>query len=326
MMTATDIKGVYAIIPTPAIDTGDRWSESNSVDLVETSRAINQLIADGVDGLITTGTTGECATLLPEEYAAFVECAVKAVDQRIPLFCGAGSLGTRQTIRMVKLVRDAGADGCMVGLPMWQPATVDVAVGFYQDVAEAVPDFPLMVYANSMAFRFNYPPPFWQRVSNIPSLIAAKYSDLSMYVDVLSASEQRINFLPIDARWYMFARLSPEQATACWSTASAMGPAPVLALRDAIRHQDWERAYALHEEIGAAGGTIRTTPGGIQNFPSWNIQLEKTRMNAAGYIKAGPIRPPYHAFKESDLAGAVEVGHRWRALHEKYAGALAGAR
>src|SRR5712692_8104843 len=114
MIEASDIRGVYAIIPTPARENASQWDATDTVDLDETARVVNQLIADGVDGLITTGTTGECATLLPEEYAAFVECAVKAVDQRIPLFCGAGSLGTRQTIRMVKLVRDAGADGCMV--------------------------------------------------------------------------------------------------------------------------------------------------------------------------------------------------------------------
>jgi len=66
-------------------------------------------------------------------------------------------------------------------------------------------------------------------------------------------------------------------------------------------------------------------PGGIANFASWNIQLEKVRINAAGYMKAGPVRPPYHAFKESELAAAHEAGIRWRALHEKYAAARTAA-
>ena len=76
MLTATDIRGMYAIIPTPALPNANRYDADRTVDLVETERLVKALIEDGVDGLITTGTTGECATLTREEYEAFVDCVL----------------------------------------------------------------------------------------------------------------------------------------------------------------------------------------------------------------------------------------------------------
>ena len=67
MLHADDIKGVYAIVPTPAKEGADHWSATDTVDLDESARMIDRLIADGVDAIIALGTTGECATLTENE-------------------------------------------------------------------------------------------------------------------------------------------------------------------------------------------------------------------------------------------------------------------
>src|ERR1700756_4165582 len=96
MMQATDFRGVYAIIPTPAKAGAERWDAVDTVDLAETRRALARLIADGVHGLIVLGTTGECATLTPAEYEAFVACVLETVRKRIPTFIGTTALGTHE--------------------------------------------------------------------------------------------------------------------------------------------------------------------------------------------------------------------------------------
>ena len=58
MLRPTDLRGVYAIIPTPAKDGADRWDAVDTVDLAETERVVNRLIGDGVSGLIVLGTAG----------------------------------------------------------------------------------------------------------------------------------------------------------------------------------------------------------------------------------------------------------------------------
>ena len=64
-----------------------------------------------------------------------------------------------------------GATGTLLGIPMWQPATLDMAVKFYADVAATFPGFPIMVYANSRAFRFPFGVDFWGQVA--PGLSSA---------------------------------------------------------------------------------------------------------------------------------------------------------
>jgi hypothetical protein len=58
-------------------------------------------------------------------------------------------------------------------------------------------------------------------------------------------------------------------------------------------------------------------------FASLNIQMEKIRIDTAGYCKTGPIRPPYHVVPDEYAAMAREYGTRWKSLRTKYAAAAA---
>ena len=56
-------------------------------------------------------------------------------------------------------------------------------------------------------------------------------------------------------------------------------------------------------------------------FASYNIQLERIRIDAAGYCKAGPVRPPYDVMPAEFAEQARECGRRWAQLCQKYAAA-----
>jgi dihydrodipicolinate synthase/N-acetylneuraminate lyase len=326
MLTARDLQGVIAITPTPAKEGADSWKLRDSVDLDETARLVDQLCKDGVNGLITTGTTGECATLLDHELVAFADCVVQSVRKRVPVFIGATNLGTRSTIDRVRSVMDVGADGTLLGLPMWQTPTVDIAVQFFVDVAEAVPEASILIYQNQSAFKFDFGPGFWRAiVSKVPNVIGAKDGDYGRLLPKLEATGGKVNFLPNDRNAYPFALLSQETTTACWSTAACMGPEPAIALMEAIRSKDMEQAKAVFEDMAWAGATFQP-PGGLADFAKYNIQLEKLRMEQAGYCRPGPNRPPYQLPMPENIAeGARECGRRWVELRKKYAKVPAGS-
>ena len=61
-----DVNGAWAIIPTPAIDSGDDWRTEDTVDYDEVEGAVTGLIDAGVDGIMCQGTFGEGATLPPD--------------------------------------------------------------------------------------------------------------------------------------------------------------------------------------------------------------------------------------------------------------------
>src|SRR5262245_57296750 len=107
-MTARDLRGLYAIIPTPAKANANRFDATDTVDLDEAKRAVNALVGEGINGLIALCTTGECATLLRNDYNSFVECVMETVNRRVPTFIGATALGAHEVVDRMRFVRDRG--------------------------------------------------------------------------------------------------------------------------------------------------------------------------------------------------------------------------
>ncbi len=99
MLTKDDIKGLCVMVPTPGIEGKEGWDAEHSVDLEETARMIEMYIQAGAGSLAACGTTGECTALLWEEKREFIDTIVQVNRGRIPLFAGATSLGTKETIR-----------------------------------------------------------------------------------------------------------------------------------------------------------------------------------------------------------------------------------
>jgi dihydrodipicolinate synthase/N-acetylneuraminate lyase len=320
LLQATDLRGVYAIIPTPANPDAGHIDAIDTVNLAETERLVEQLIADGVHGLIALGTTGECATLTNAEYDAFAETVLRVVNRRVPTFIGTTALGSHEIARRMAFVRDRGADGVLLGMPMWQPLTVDMAVEHYRAMSEAFPTLAIMVYANARAFRFNFTETeFWQRVAvAAPTVMSAKFSVAKVLLALQEATHGKIHFLPIDDEVTTFAKIAPQTTTACWATATSMGPQPTLALMEAILSGDQSTVTTVSSDIAWASEPLAPLFRAPE-FASYNIQVEKIRINAAGYCDAGPVRPPYAIVPDDIAHNSQECGRRWKTLCEKYA-------
>ena len=125
---------------------------------------------------------------------------------------------------------DIGAQGTMLGVPMWVKMDLPTAVQFYRDVAEAVPDAAIAVYANPEAFKFDFPRPFWAEMSKIPQVVTAKYLGIGM-LDLDLKLAPNIRFLPHEDDYYAAARINPERMTAFWSSGSMCGPATPCAVQ-----------------------------------------------------------------------------------------------
>lgn len=319
MLRAADIRGMYAIIPTPALPGANNYGAERTINLVETERLINALIKDGVDGLITTGTTGEIATITDDEYRDFVDCVLSVVNKRIPTFIGASGLGAHQAVARLKFASEKGADGSLLGLPMWQPLTLDMAVDYYRQVSKLFPKLSLMVYPNVRAFRFGFPLEFWGAVSkSAPTVVAAKASRAAGLKELIEATEGRVNFVPIDMQVQEFHAISPETTTACWSTGASMGPEPCVAIMKALSSGNSELVKSIAKDIAWANEPIAPILTNLEFFASHNIQMEKLRIGAAGYCTPGPIRPPYDHMPEEFSKASQECGKRWAQITPKY--------
>lgn len=320
MLSPQDITGLYAIIPTPAKPDAARIGATDTVDLVETERLVQALIRDGASGLIALGTTGECATLSQTDYRKFVGALLEIVDRRIPAFVGSSALGGHDVADRLRFIKERKADGTLLGLPMWQPVSTDMAVDFYSQISEAFPEIAVMVYANARAFRYSFPVEFWEAISvKAPTVISAKFSRPKNLLELIEKSKGRVHFVPNEMTVANFFETSPGTTTACWATAAGMGPGPVLALMNALRAKDKASIDQISKELLWANEPLKSIFAAPEIFASYNIQIEKARINAAGYSKCGPCRPPYDHLPEEYAAAARDCGTRWATLQTKYA-------
>lgn len=325
LMTVDEVQGAWAIMPTPATDDASDWQASKTLDVDETARAVEGMVEEGIDGILSLGTLGECATLTWDEKKLFIGTAVEATRGRIPFFAGTTCLGTRETIEQTRQAYELGARGTMLGLPMWCAADLKTAVSFYKDVAAACPDMAICVYANTAAFRFPFGADFWAEVCDIPQVIMAKYGAVPNLEADMAAVNKKVKFLPIEAFYLNVAQADPEFNTAFWSSGAACGPSLAAQLRDVVQGArdsgDWSAAEALSEEIGKTLWPL--IPGGnnFEEFNKYNIGLEKERINAAGWMKAGPCRPPYTYVPEEYMNGARASGAGWAELAKQKKGA-----
>lgn len=315
MLTFEDIEGVFALMPTPSLPAASDPGAGFTVDLREAARGASALVNDGVNAIMLTGTFGEASTLTDDEWTQFTGAVVKSVKKRVPVLAGTTTLNTRDTIRRAKTARDLGADGMLLGRPMWCELSQEGIVQFYRDVATAVPDLGIVVYNNPVAFKGLITLEAWEALSEIDNVIGCKHTpiDERRFGDEVRVTRGRIRLMPIDEDWYSARLICPGDAPACWSVSASCDPYPVLLLRDALRAGDLARAKDLAHSIREASKTLFPN-GDAHTFFMHNIPLDKAMIDAAGYMKAGPARPPYHVVPEEYLESARLAGRKWREL------------
>lgn len=316
LLTAADVRGAWAIVPTPATPGASDWQARDTVDADQTARMVDGLIAAGIDGILSMGTLGEASTLTIDEKRVFMRTLVETAAGRVPVFVGTTCLNTRDTVDLTREAVDLGATGTMLGIPMWCAPSLDVAVQFYRDVAEAVPDINIAVYANPEAFKFDFSRGFWAQVAEIPQVVTAKYIGVGTLLPDLAAVKGRIKLLPIDFDYYAAARMD-DSIDAFWTSGAVCHPLVSTTLRDLVAAArssgDWSAARAFMGRLGPTAASLFPN-GSFKDFSTYNIALEKARMTAGGWMDAGPCRPPYHLCPEPFLEGARLSGRMWADL------------
>ena len=217
--------------------------------------------------------------------------------QKRGVITGKGVLNNRISEYLMLRLADIGIPGTLLGRPMWGEMVADVMIRFYRDVAESVPGMAICVYDNTAAFRGIIPRPVYQALAGLPQIVAVKYAGGASvgfrFHNDLAVVGTAFPLMLIETDWYPAWTMYGEQyAPMCWSSTTACGPAPVLALRDALREGRDEDARWVSERLRWAHEPFLVGQD-FGEFAKYNVPLEKIRVNAAGYIRVGKSRPPY---------------------------------
>lgn len=144
-----------------------------TVDERALAELIEWQIANGTNGIVPCGTTGESATLSHSEHNRVIELTVEVVHRRVPVIAGTGSNSTAEAITLTKHAKQAGADGALLITPYYNKPTQEGLYRHYTAIAEAV-DLPLILYNIPGRTGVNMLPSTIARLSAIKTIVGVK--------------------------------------------------------------------------------------------------------------------------------------------------------
>ena len=160
------LKGSMVALITP-------MHEDTSIDKQSLQELIEWHIAEKTDALVIAGTTGESATLDPDEQFDLVSFVVKQVAERIPVIAGTGSNSTKTTLKLTENAKRAKADACLIVTPYYNKPTQNGLYEHYKTIAEKT-NIPIILYNVPGRTACDLLPETIERLAQIKNIIGIK--------------------------------------------------------------------------------------------------------------------------------------------------------
>ena len=149
--------------------------ENGEVDFDKYGDLIDFQIENGIDAIVSCGTTGESSTLSHEEHLAVIRYAVERTAGRVPVVAGTGSNSTDEAIHLSKGAVEAGADALLLITPYYNKATQEGLYQHFRKTAEEVAETPIILYNVPSRTGCNLAPETTMRlVDDVKNIVAIK--------------------------------------------------------------------------------------------------------------------------------------------------------
>lgn len=119
--------------------------KGNNLDLEAFERFISFQIANGTNGIVPCGTTGESPTISHEEHKLLIETAVKVARDKVPVIAGTGSNSTDEAVDMTKFAEKAKVDAALVVTPYYNKPTQEGLYQHYKKINDNC-GIPIIIY------------------------------------------------------------------------------------------------------------------------------------------------------------------------------------
>jgi len=185
-MKNTVFKGMATALVTPMTPHG--------VDYDTFDRFIDFQLENGINALVAVGTTGESATLSPEERKAVIRHTVKRVDGRVPVIAGVGTNNTEHVLDFARSACDDGADALLAVTPYYNKATQGGLIKHYTAVADASTK-PLIMYNVPSRTGCNLLPATVEVLADHPNIAGVKEAsgNMAQVVEIIARCGDKLD-------------------------------------------------------------------------------------------------------------------------------------
>lgn len=119
--------------------------EDGRLDMARFRELIDWHVAEGTDGIVVVGTTGESPTVDFDEHKELIRVAVDHAKGRIPVVAGTGGNSTAEAVELTESAKKAGATACLSVVPYYNKPTQEGLYRHFRKIAETV-DLPMILY------------------------------------------------------------------------------------------------------------------------------------------------------------------------------------
>lgn len=233
--------GTYTALVTP-------MQADGAVDWPALDALVDAQLPGGVDGVVVCGSTGEAATLAPEERLEALRRVVTRVAGRCRVIFGSGAQGTHETVQAQRAAEAAGCDATLVVTPFYNRPSPEGLLRHFRSVAEAAQK-PIILYNVPTRTGCDLRPELVAQLAQLPQVVGLKDAtgELERFGVLREATPSTFALLSGD---------DPSAAAACLlgadglvSVASNLVPAEVVELVRAAREGHAEQARGLQRRL-----------------------------------------------------------------------------
>jgi 4-hydroxy-tetrahydrodipicolinate synthase len=285
--------GVYTALVTPF--------RRGVVDEDALANLVEDQIANGIDGLVPVGTTGESPTLTFEEHIRVIKVVVDVAAKRVPIVAGTGANATQEAIELSLAAKKVGADGMLQVTPYYNKPSQDGLYRHFKAIVEACP-LPTLLYNVPGRTGCDLLPETVARLAEVPGIVGIKEATGSTLRASQILARVPSAFVVLsgdDAAAFPFHALGGKGVI---SVVSNVAPADMAEMWDAAAAGKWDRARELHFKLLplSEGLFIETNPVPV-----------KSALAMMGRI-ADELRPPLYPMvgpnREKVRASLIQVG------------------
>jgi 4-hydroxy-tetrahydrodipicolinate synthase len=297
-----NIEGSFVALITP-------FNRDGSIDFEGFRTLIDFQTSNGTSALLMMGSTGEASMLSEEERQTVISETVKFKKRDVLFFYGCTGTSTQSTIARVRYAAREGADGAIITVPPYICPTVDDAVQYYLEVADAS-DIPIGIYNNPSRVGTDLPAEAIIRLADHPNIVVDKEAmSRPGQIAQIAAAKKDIALMCCDSPHYGL--VMPVMSLGGQGTANMTGniaPQEMAAISKPWRY--FEDAQNCQETY------LKILPLLDFHYSLVNPVPVKSLAKALG-LPAGDLRRPYRNMDGAALKRGVEIA-KDLGLVEKY--------
>ena len=295
-LTASKASGVWAGIVMS-------WDESYRFDEEVYAQNVRAMIAAGVHGLYTTGSTGEFYAIEYEEFCRMVDIQADLCGPAgMPLQIGCCSDATAKTIRLLEYAASKEAVGAaQVNIPYWMEMNDRELLQFFKDITAACPDIPLVHYNIPRCKRFLVGNDYLRLLDAGVNLIGVKFTMAgSHFGDLQDAIMKTPEVAYYVAEPFLVSGMQIGARGSC-SSLVATDPNYMLKYYDCAAQGNWDEAIRMQKHVakffGEAMGFLEARNEGFID-PVFDKGLAVASGCAAGHQRC---RKPYIGWSDETV-------------------------